>query len=317
VFDLSHDTAAIIGQGNVAVDVCRILSKTVDELKHTDIAKHALEALAHSKIRDIHMIGRRGPAQAKFTHSELRELGELADSDPVVDPNDLELSPASHKELAERSNRANMKSYEVLQGFASRPPPTRHRRCHLRFLRSPVELKGQERLERVVLTKNRLEGEPSQQLARPTGELEELACGVLFSSIGYRGVAIAGVPFDVRRGIFPNHEGRVVDGENIVPGLYVAGWIKRGPTGIIGTNRADSVGTVKSLLADLPNLDAGKKPGADGVRSLLKDRGIRVVSYADWQRIDAAEVRHGETSGKPREKFTRVEEMLAVLDHPQ
>ena len=317
VFDLSHDTAAIIGQGNVAVDVCRILSKTVDELKHTDIAKHALEVLAQSKIRDIYVIGRRGPAQAKFTHSELRELGELADSEPVVDPNDLELSPTSREELAARSNRANMKSYEVLQGFASRPPPTQHRRCHLRFLRSPVELKGQERLERVVLTKNRLEGEPSQQRARATGELEELACGVLFSSIGYRGVAIAGVPFDVGRGVFPNHEGRVVDGESIVPGLYVAGWIKRGPTGIIGTNRADSVATVKSLLTDLPNFDAGNKLGADGVRGLLKNRGIRVVSYPDWQRIDAAEVRQGKTNGKPREKFTRLEEMLAVLDHAQ
>jgi ferredoxin--NADP+ reductase len=317
VFDLSHDTAVVIGQGNVASDVCRILCKTVDELEHTDIAKQALEVLAQSKIRDIYMIGRRGPAQAKFTHSELRELGELADCDPVVDPNDLELSPASREEFADRRNRANMKSYEVLQGFASRPAPTRHRRCHLRFLRSPVELKGEERLERVVLMKNRLEREPSQQVARATGELEELACGVLFRSIGYRGVAIAGVPFDERGGVFPNQEGRVVDGENVVPGLYVAGWIKRGPTGIIGTNRADSVATVKLLLEDLPNLDAGKKPGADGVRALLKDRDIRVISYADWQRIDAAEVRRGETAGKPREKFARMEEMLAVLDHPQ
>ena len=317
VFDLSHDAAAIIGQGNVAVEVCRILSKTVDELKHTDIAKHAFEILAQSKIRDIYMIGRRGPAQAKFTHSELRELGELADCDPVVDPNDLELSAASREELAERRNRANMKSYEVLQGFASRPSTTRHRRCHLRFLRSPVELKGQGRLERIVLMKNRLEGEPSQQLARATGALEELACGVLFCSVGYRGVAIAGVPFDEHRGVIPNHEGRIVDGDNIVPGLYVAGWIKRGPTRIIGTNRADSVGTVKLLLADLPILDAGKKPGADGVRKKLKDRGIRVISYPDWQRIDAEEVRGGETSGKPREKFTRLAEMLAVLDRPQ
>ena len=317
VFDLSHDAAAIIGQGNVAVDVCRILSKKVAALQPTDIAKHAFEILAQSKIRDIYMIGRRGPAQAKFTHSELRELGELADCDPVVDPNDLELSAASREELAERRNRANMKSYEVLQGFASRPSPTRYRRCHLRFLRSPVELKGQGRLERIVLMKNRLEGEPSQQLARATGALEELACGVLFCSVGYRGVAIAGVPFDEHRGVIPNHEGRIVDGENIVPGLYVVGWIKRGPTRIIGTNRADSVGTVKLLLADLPILDAGKKPGADGVRKKLKDRGIRVISYPDWQRIDAEEVRGGETSGKPREKFTRLAEMLAVLDRPQ
>lgn len=313
-FDLSHDTAVVIGQGNVAVDVCRILSKTVDELRQTDIAKHALEVLAQSKIRDIHMIGRRGPAQAKFSHSELRELGELADCDPIVDPDNLELNPASRKELEDRSNRANMKSYEVLQGYASRPPPTRRRRCHIRFLKSPIELKGEGRLERLVLMNNRLEGEPSRQVARETGETEELACGVLFRSIGYRGIPIAGVPFDDSRGVVPNRDGRVVDGADVVPALYVTGWIKRGPTGIIGTNRADSVATVESLLADLPILDAGEKQGADTLKALLKSRGVRVVSYADWQKIDAAEVRRGEPAGKPREKFARVEEMLALLE---
>ncbi len=314
VFDLSCETAVVIGQGNVASDVCRILSKTADELRHTDIAKHALEVLADSKIRDIHMIGRRGPAQAKFTHSELRELGELADCDPVVDPGNLELNPASREELADRRNRANIKSYEVLQGFASRPPPTRHRRCHIHFLKSPIELTGKGRLERVMLMRNRLEGEPSRQVARETGEVENLACGVLFRSIGYRGVPIPGVPFDDGRGIFPNQDGRIVNGDNVIPGLYVAGWIKRGPTGIIGTNRADGVATVKSLLADLPNLDAGQKPGADGLKALLESRRVRVVSYADWQKIDAAEVRRGKTAGKPREKFVQLEAMWAILD---
>jgi ferredoxin--NADP+ reductase len=207
-----------------------------------------------------------------------------------------------------------MKSYEVLQGFASRPPPTRRRRCHIHFLKSPIELKGEGRLERVALMKNRLEGEPLRQVARETGEVEELACGVLFRSIGYRGVPMAGVPFDDSRGIVPNRDGRIVDGANVVPALYVTGWIKRGPTGIIGTNRADSVATVKSLLADLPVLDAGEKRGANTLKALLKSRGVRVVSYADWQKIDAAEVRRGETAGKPREKFARVEEMLALLE---
>jgi ferredoxin--NADP+ reductase len=313
VFDLSHENAVVIGQGNVAVDVCRILCKTVDELKHTDIAQHALEALAKSKIRNIYMIGRRGPAQAKFTHTELRELGELADCDPVVDPNDLELNPASRAELEDRSNRVQIKSYEVLKAFASRPSPTRHRRCYLQFLKSPIELKGNRKLERVVLMRNRLEGEPSQQVARETGGAEELACGVLFRSIGYRGVPIPGVPFDERRGVFPNKDGRIVDGARIVPGLYTAGWIKRGPTGIIGTNREDSVATVNSLLADLPSFEATAKPGADGVMATLQSRGARVVSYADWQRIDAAEIKRGAAVDKPREKFTRVQEMLAVL----
>lgn len=313
-FDLSNDSAVIIGQGNVAVDVCRILSKTVEELKHSDIAKHALEVLAASNICDIHMIGRRGPAQAKFTHQELRELGELSDCDPIVDPDELELNPASREELADRSNRARTKSYDVLQGFATRPPPTKRRRCHIHFLKSPVELKGGERLERVVLMRNRLQGESSRQVATGTGEVEELACGVLFRSIGYRGVAIPGVPFDEARGIFPNRDGRIVDGESVVPGLYVAGWIKRGPTGIIGTNRADSVATVKSLLADLPKLDAGAKRGADGLKDLLESRDVRVVSYTDWQKIDEMEVLRGQNAGKPREKFVRVDEMLAVLE---
>ena len=313
VFDLSHETAVVIGQGNVAVDVCRILCKTVDELRHTDIAGHALEVLAQSRIRDVYMIGRRGPAQAKFTHQELRELGELADCDPILVADDLELNPASREELADRHNRASSKSQEVLQAFAARPAPTRHRRCHIRFLKSPKALKGEGRLERVVLVRNRLEGEPSQQVARETGEVEELVCGVLFRSIGYRGAAIPGVPFDNHRGVFPNQDGRIVDGQNVVPGLYVTGWIKRGPTGIIGTNRADSVATVASLLADLPNLPGGAKSGADGLTALLQSRRVRVVSYADWQKIDAAEVRRGAAAGKPREKFTSVEEMLDVI----
>ncbi|MBI4190287.1 MAG: FAD-dependent oxidoreductase [Betaproteobacteria bacterium] len=313
VFDLSHETAAVIGQGNVAVDVCRILCKTVDELRHTDIAGHALEVLARSRIRDVYMIGRRGPAQAKFTHQELRELGELADCDPILAADDLELNPASREELADRHNRASSKSYEVMQAFAARPAPTRHRRCHIQFLKSPKALKGEGGLERVVLVRNRLEGEPSQQVARETGEVEELACGVLFRSIGYRGNAIPGVPFDNHRGVFPNQDGRLVDGQNAVPGLYVTGWIKRGPTGIIGTNRADSVATVASLLADLPKLPAGAKSGADGLTALSQSRAVRVVSYADWQKIDAAEVRRGAAAGKPREKFTSVQEMLEVI----
>ncbi len=316
-FDLSHDTAVVIGQGNVAADVCRILAKTVDELKHSDIARHALEALAESKIRNIHMIGRRGPAQAKFTHQELREFGELADCEPVVDPKDLELNEASSEELADRNNRANLKSFEVLQTFAARPPSTRRRRCQFHFLKSPIALEGEHRLERVVLARNRLEGKPSQQAARATDVSEELACGLLFRSIGYRGVAIPGVPFNEARGVFPNRDGRIVDGEAAVPGFYTAGWIKRGPTGIIGTNRADSVATVKSLLEDLPNFGTTVKPGADGLDDHFKKRGVRVVSYADWQKIDAAEIQRGEPVGKPREKFTRVEESLSILDQSE
>jgi ferredoxin--NADP+ reductase len=312
-FDLSHETAVVIGQGNVAVDVCRILAKTPDELRHTDIASHALDALAESRVRTIYMIGRRGPAQGKFTHPELRELGELAECDPVVDPRDLVLNEASRIELADRSNRAALKSYDGLQTFAARPAPAKRRRCHIAFLQSPIELIGDGRLQRVLLMRNRLAGEPSEQRAEPTGEIRDLACGLLFRSIGYRGVAISGVPFDERRGVIPNCGGRVTDAGSVVPGLYASGWIKRGPSGIIGTNREDSVLTVEALLGDLPAFEA-QKSGVDEALLVLRGHGVRVVSFADWQKIDAAEIARGQSAGKPREKFTRLDEMLNVLE---
>ena len=313
-FDLSQEVAVIIGQGNVAIDVCRILAKTVDELKHTDIAEHALECLAASRIREIHLIGRRGPAQAKFTTKEFRELGELADCDPVVEAADLALNAESLAELEGRGGSVAKKNLEVLKGFESRPGRGTRRRVFLRFLLSPLELRGDGRLEQVVLERNRLEGSPFQQTARGTGERVTVACGLLFRSIGYKGLAIPGVPFDARQGIFPTREGRILDESGApLPGLYASGWIKRGPTGIIGTNRADSLATVNSMLADADSLDAGPKPGADGLPSLQAGRGPRVVSYADWLTIDRAELERGAPKGKPREKFTRVAEMLRLV----
>lgn len=312
-FDLSGETAVIIGQGNVAADVARILSKTVDELKHTDIAEHALEALAKSRIKEIHVVGRRGPAQAKFTAKELREFGELADCSPVVKPEDLKLNPESETELADKTNAGSAKNVEIFRSFAATDPDGKTRRCIFHFLESPVRLEGEGKLERLILGKNRLEGEPFDQKARPTGETYEMPCGILFRSIGYRGVPMPGVPFDEKRGVFANSDGRITEGGEPVPGLYVAGWIKRGPTGIIGTNRADSVATIASLMADLPNLADGGKKGGEGLREILKDRNVRVVTYDDWRKIDAAEIKRGEPKGKPREKFTRIAEMLAAV----
>ncbi|MFQ5955157.1 MAG: FAD-dependent oxidoreductase [Kiloniellales bacterium] len=313
VFDLAHQTAVIIGQGNVAADVCRILAKTADELRHTDIAEHALEALAESQIREIHVIGRRGPAQAKFAPAELKELGELDHCDPVVDPGDLELDAQSRAELAQAPGKVLSRKLDVFREFAARPAPMKRRRSYFHFLESPIELVGEGRLERVVLERNRLEGEPFHLVARGTGETRTLECGLLFRSIGYRGVPIDGVPFDQRRGVFANRDGRLIDDGRLLPGLYATGWIKRGPTGLIGTNRADSVATVEALIEDLPGLGAEAKPGGDAVLALMEGRGVRVVSYADWQKIDAAEVGRGAPNGKPREKFTRTEEMLAAL----
>jgi ferredoxin/flavodoxin---NADP+ reductase len=314
-FDLSADVAAIVGQGNVAADVCRILAKSVDELRGTDISEHALDALAASRVREIHVIGRRGPAQAKFTNKELKELGELANCTAEVDPGALELNAESRAELEAKTSFISAKNVEILRDFSSRPRGGKPRRLILHFLKSPAKLVGAGRLQEVVLERNRLEGAPFEQVARSTGVTESLACGLLFRSIGYGGTPIRGVPFDAKRGTIPTRWGRVVDGADAsIPGLYAAGWIKRGPTGIIGTNRADSVASVKSLLADVPTLPQEVRMGSKGIAALLAARGVRPVCYDDWQAIDAEEVARGLPKGKPREKFTRVNEMLQFLE---
>ncbi len=315
-FDLSNEVAVIIGQGNVAADVARILSKTVDELKHTDIAEHALDALAESKIRDIYVIGRRGPAQAKFTPKELREFGELDDCDAVVDSSELELNEASNKELEEKSNIGSKKIYDLFQKYSGQETSSgKARRCHFQFLRSPVELLGDSKLEKVKIEYNQLSGDPFKQSARGSGEFYELETGILFRSIGYRGIPIEGVPFHDSWGIFPNEDGRITENDKIVPQFYTAGWIKRGPSGIIGTNRACSVATIASLLADLDALDTGEqKTGAEMLYPLLDSRNVRYLNYQEWKKIDLKEVERGEARGKPREKFTIIDEMMSVLD---
>ena len=314
-FDLSNEVAVIIGQGNVAADVARILSKTVDELKHTDIAEHALDALAESKIKNIYVIGRRGPAQAKFTPKELREFGELENCDAVVDSAEMELNETSNIELQEKSNIGSKKIYDLFQKYSSQAISAKARRCHFQFLRSPVELLGDTKLERVRIEYNQLSGDPFKQSARGSGEFYELETGILFRSIGYRGIAIEGVPFHDSWGIFPNEDGRIMENDEIVPQFYTAGWIKRGPSGIIGTNRACSVATVNSLLADLDTLDAGEqKTGAEMLYPLLDSRNVRYLNYQEWMKIDLKEVERGEPRGKPREKFTFVDEMMSVLD---
>jgi len=312
-FDLSHECAVVIGQGNVAVDVARILCKTVDELANTDITARALEVLAESKVREVRMIGRRGPVQAAFTPPEMKELGEFGDCDLVVDPAELVLNDASRAELEVLKWREAQKNYDLLQAAASKEPAGKSRRLLIQFYRGPKELVGGPRLDGVVLERNQLSGEPGAQKATGTGITELVPCGVLFRSVGYRGVPLAGVPFDEKNAVIPNVEGRVMQNGQPVPGLYAAGWIKRGPSGIIGTNKPDSFETVKSLLADMPALPRCAEPSRDALLALLKSRNVRVVSYDDWRRIDAAEIERGSVVGKPREKFTSIDEMLGVL----
>ncbi len=308
--DLSHEVAVVFGQGNVAMDVCRILLKTVDELKGTDITQNALDVLAASKIREVHCIGRRGPVQAAFTPVEIREFGELADCAPVIDPVDLKINEASQKELEDHILK---KKFDILCELAKHDQTGKKRRFVLHFCKSPVEIKGQDRVQSVILEKNDLIGEPKAQKVRGTGVRETIQCGLVVRSVGQQGVPVKGLPFSQKEGVIPNQKGRVVDAAQVYTGLYVAGWIKRGPTGIIGINKPDSEETVQSLLDDLPNLTPCPQPSSEELRIFLESRGVRVVTFADWKKIDAAEVERGLKLGKPREKFIRTKGMLEAL----
>jgi ferredoxin/flavodoxin---NADP+ reductase len=309
-FDLSQEVAVIIGQGNVAADVARMLAKPIDELRGTDMAAHALQALAESRVREIHVIGRRGPAQTKFTNRELQELGELQDCTARLAHDVLPLTERCQSEVADKKNFVAAKNVEILRSWQGRCAGERtQRHIVFHFLKTPVELSGEGRVQRIELERNELAGLPFHQLAHGCGKREVIECGLVFRSIGYRGLPLEGVPFDEQRGVFANQDGRVKDS----PGVYATGWIKRGPSGIIGTNRADSVATVASLLADVPQLSGENKPGGEGLQALLAGRGVRIVNYADWLRLDAAEIARGQAQGRARDKFTRLGEMLAAL----
>ena len=311
--DLSQEVAVVVGQGNVAIDVCRILARPVDELRRTDIARHALEALAGSRVREIHLMGRRGPVQARFTPKELRELGALPGWQPVVERSALELGEACLRELSLPSAVHAARTLEILRGFAARPVE-RARRIHFRFLQAPTAFEGESRVQRLVLEEQRLFGEPGAQSVAATGTTSQLDAGLVFRSIGYRGTPLPGLPFDKRAGVIPHVLGRVIgDAGRPLPGWYVTGWIKRGPTGVIGTNRADSLETVASLLQDLASNSARpSRPGRQALRALLEGPSHPVVDFAGWQAIERAEQLRGRAMDKPAEKFVRVDDMLAA-----
>jgi ferredoxin--NADP+ reductase len=314
-FDLSAERAVVIGVGNVAMDVARILSRTCDELAQTDIADGALAALDASRVREVILVGRRGPAQAAFTPAELGELGELAEADVFVAPEDAALDPLSAAWLATADDRDAEKNVALLAEYAQRAPHGKPRRVVLRFLASPVEIVGTDRVEGIRLVKNVLVAKPDGSLAaQATDQSEVIPCGLVFRSVGYKGVALPGLPFDPKAGVIPHHRGRVIDADHV----YVTGWIKRGPSGIIGTNRPDSVETVESLLEDLRAgaLTLPTPPSAAAIDALLAERGVSVVSFADWQRLDKLEQEAGALAGRPRRKLTSVASMLDALGKP-
>lgn len=311
-FDLSGETAVVIGQGNVAIDVVRMLAKPIDELRKTDIAAHALEALAASRVRDIHVIGRRGPAQSSFTTKELRELGDIADCNIRVSTADLELGMTCLQELADNTNTNAAANVELFRKWAGLSQHSAAKSIHFHFLKSPTALRGSGVVQQIVLERNRLCGAAFAQQAVGTAQHSELSCDIVFRSIGYRGVPIPGLPFNDSLGIVPHRAGRVGD----LPGLYAVGWIKRGPSGIIGTNRADALDTVQTVLRDLASIHPHPKPGAAGLDSALAQTRARVTTYRDWLKIDAEERRLGAALNKPREKITRINHMLDIAAAP-
>jgi ferredoxin--NADP+ reductase len=315
-FDLSQENVVVIGVGNVAVDVTRVLSRTPEELAKTDIASYALEALRNSKVKNVYMIGRRGPVQAAFTNPELKELGEMPGADIVVLPDELALDEGSRSELAKTEDRTPEKNLHTLESFAAKPQDGKPMRIHLRFLLSPLELQGNSRVEAVKLSKNRLAPAANGDLrAEPTGESEMIPAGLVFRSVGYLGTGIPGVVFDAKRGIVPNEGGRVVTAPGTPSqGEYVVGWIKRGPTGVIGTNKPDATETTDHLLEDFISGRLDRTLSSrDEIDRILAQRGVRVVTWNDWRKLDQIERERGAALGRPRLKFTTVAEMLGAL----
>lgn len=319
-FDLTQERVAVVGIGNVAMDVARILCRTPAELQKTDIADYALEALSKSNVKEVYILGRRGPAQAAFTTPEIKELGEMEDADVFTIAEEVALDPLSEEALAESADRGSMRKVEIIQSYAHNKPTGKKRKLTVRFLVSPVELYGDEKghICAMKLVHNRLVKTSAGSLrAEPTDKTEIMEVGLVFRSIGYMGVPLPGVPFNQSWGVILNDGGRVIDPDSKKPvtGEYAAGWIKRGPSGVIGTNKPCAVGTVDLLLEDL---QAGALlnppyPQPEAIADLIAQRQPHFFSYADWQKLDEMEIARGEAQGRPRVKFTSVAEMLAAL----
>jgi ferredoxin/flavodoxin---NADP+ reductase len=312
-FDLSAERAVVIGNGNVAMDVTRMLASDPDELAKTDVADHALEVLRESKVKEVVVLGRRGPAQAAFTNPELRELGEMTDADVLVAAEDCELDPRSAEAIEGEGHITPRKNVEILRDYAANEPTGSERRIVLRFLVSPVEIVGEGKVEAIRIVRNELHQEEDGSLRpRPTESTEEIPCGLVFRSIGYRGLPLPGLPFDERRGVVSNEGGRVTaDGEPL-RGEYVVGWIKRGPTGIIGTNKKDAQETVGLLFEDVAEgrlLDPAE-PERESLERLLSERKPDHVTYAGWEAIDRREREAGEPHDRPRIKLCTFEELI-------
>jgi len=320
-FDFRSECAAVIGVGNVALDVARILCREPEELVATDVADYALEALRNSRIRGVYLLGRRGPAQAAFGNHELHELEDMANTETRVRLDEPELDHVLEAAGRSGPDRLAARKVEILKEFAAHPHPERERKLEIRFLVSPVEILGGEagRVRAIRLVRNRLHvDEEGRAWVTPTGEFEELACGLVFRAVGYRAEPLQGLPFDGDRGVVPNAKGRVLDGPDgePIPGHYVCGWIKRGPTGLIGSNKVDAKETVACMIEDLRQGRSWQPdaPQPQAVDKLLEKRGVRPIRFADWLELDHLEVLRGQAVDRPRVKFTHREDFLRALE---
>jgi len=310
--DLSVRRVAVIGNGNVAVDAARILLRTPAELEQTDIAAHALETLRNSQVREVFILGRRGPEQAAFSPAELKELGKMEAADPVVAPGELARCAES------TGNAEKDKNLAILRAFAARPPRAHAKKLHLRFLVSPTEIIADAagNVTGLALEKNRIETRPDGSVAaRGTGEIEIIEAGMVLPAIGYAAERIDGVPYDEKARVIANEDGRVVDPARraAIANEYVVGWARSGPQGLIGEHKRASAHVVGHMIADGAGLAARALPERDAIVALLRERGVQPVSFNDWKQLDDVEVVRGARRGAPRDKIVDVEAMLALL----
>ncbi|KAI8580530.1 hypothetical protein K450DRAFT_237477 [Umbelopsis ramanniana AG] len=320
----STDTAVIVGQGNVALDIARMLLSPIDVLRKTDVTDYALDALSKSRIKHVHVVGRRGPLQAAFTAKELREQMKLPGVRFNTDVQLLQSELANGAEYLNKS-RPLKRLMSILEKEIGSPNIlSGDKSWTLDFLRSPSRIipdSTNNNVKAIEYELNRLDGPTESRRAIGTGQFVTQECGLILRSIGYKSIAMEGIPFDESSGRVPNKYGKVLNGQNEVPGLYTAGWLKRGPTGVIATTMNDAYETADTLAADfvagkpfLNEVDGiGQKTGSQGLLQLFKDNKIRPISYVDWKLIEKMEFEAGQKFGKPREKFGRVEDMLAVL----
>ena len=313
MFDLNGGRAVVIGNGNVAIDVARMLVLDPGELAGTDTADHAIDAFGMAGVTEVVLLGRRGPAEAAFTNPELRELGELARADVIVDPAQLQ-----GVEVSADGDATRRRNVEILRDYAQRPAAGRSHRLELRFLRSPIEILGEGddgpvTGVRVAINELR-DGGDGRVRAVATGEEELIECGLVLRSIGYRGTPLAGIPFDDARGLIANERGRVLDADGVSRGEYVVGWIKRGPSGVIGTNKKDAADTVARILEDAQAQTLGDPDPAltqaDAIAAWVSERAPDHVTWSGWEAIDAVESSLGQPSGRPRVKLVRLDELV-------